>query len=147
MCSKSLNFTQYEAALSSSCNTRGETKIETDTTTISNAAKIEDVGHPKADDSDNGSVASSVDQFYSAVSTVLGNNLAQDLKDVDLAQAGDILKAQLEEFSLRFGNEDASANNLRMMSIVYRHSRYEHFYDTLLQLERLFNPLFVTWLT
>lgn len=144
--SKSLSITRHDVALSSSCNTRGETKIQTDATTVSNAAKIEDVGHPKSDDSDNGSVASSVDQFYSAVSTVLGNNLAQDLKDVDLARSGDILTAQLEEFSLRFGHENTSANHLRMMSIVYRHSRYASFYDTLLQLNRSFDPSFVMWL-
>lgn len=141
--SKSLSVTQHEAALSSSCNTGGETNIQTDDTTISNAAEVEDFGHLNTDDSDNWSVASSVDQFYSEVSTVFRNNLAQDLQDVDLAQSEDMLTAQLEEFSLRFGNENANKNHLRMMSIVYWRSRYEYFYDTLHQLEGLFDPCFV----
>lgn len=145
--SKSLSVTQHEAALSSSCNTGGETNIQTDDTTISNAAKVEDFRHLSTDDSDNWSVASSVDHFYPAFSTVLGNNLAQDLKDVDLAQSGNMLTAQLEDFAVRFGNENASENHLRMMSIVYRHSRYEYFHDPLLQLEGPFEPFFVMWPT
>lgn len=145
--SKSLSVTQHEAALSSSCNTGGDTNIQTDDTTISNAAKVEDFRHLNTDDSDNWSVASSVDHFYPAFSTVLGNNLAQDLKDVDLAQSGDMLTAQLEEFALRFGNENANENHLRMMSIVYRHSRYEYFYDPLLQLEGPYELYFVMWPT
>lgn len=122
---RSSSVTEHQAALSSSYNTRGVTEIDTDATTVSNAAKTADFRHLNSNDSDNESVASSIDQLYPGFSTVLGNNLVQDLKDVDLARSADMLAARLEEFSLRFGNEDAGVNHLRMMSIAYRHSRYE----------------------
>lgn len=123
--SRSSSVTEHQAALSSSYNTRGVTEVYTDVTTVSNAAKTADFRHLDSNDSDNESVASSIDQLYPGFSTVLGNNLVQDLKDVDLARCADMLAARLEEFSLRFGNEDADVNHLRMMSIAYRHSRYE----------------------
>lgn len=111
---------ERRAALSSTQNSRGATDVQTAATTAGSTAKNADTN-----DSDNESVASSIDQFYSAFSTVLGNNLAQDLNGLDLVQSRDMLAARLEEFSVRFGNEDTDDNHLRMMSIVYRHSRYE----------------------
>lgn len=111
---------ERRAALSSTQSSRGATDVQTAATTAGSTAKNADTN-----DSDNESVASSIDQFYSAFSTVLGNNLAQDLNGLDLVQSRDMLAARLEEFSVRFGNEDTDDNHLRMMSIVYRHSRYE----------------------
>lgn len=123
--------TKHWTASSSTHNTRGVTEAQTDPTTVTDVARIADMKNLHADDDDIESVASSVDQFYPRVSRVLSNNLAQDLKDVDLAKSRDMLTGQLKEFSLRFGNEHGSANHLRMMSIVYRHSRYEHFRETI----------------
>lgn len=134
--SPSSSATKGRAPLSSNYNTTDPTGLHTAPTTVSNTAKIADtrlITTEENDDwSDNRSVASSVDQLYPWFSTVLGNNLAQDLKDVDLAHSGDLLAARLEDFSVRFGNEAASENHLRMMSIVYRHSRYDSSQETTL---------------
>lgn len=132
--SKSLSAAEQRAALSSSYNTRGVTEVTTAATTVSNAVKVAGIDHSTADDNEYESVASSTDQFYSGFATVLGNNLVQDLQDVDLARFEDLLTRRLEEFALRFGNEHASANHLRMMSIVYRHSRSELFRELFYQL-------------
>lgn len=94
------------------------TEGQTAAATVVNAAK-----NAYKDDSDNESVASSTDQSYSEIWIVLANNLVWDLKDVDLTQNGDMLVEQLEEFSIRFGNENPNEDHLRMMSIVYRHAR------------------------
>lgn len=123
--SQSSSSTEHQAALSSSYNTKSVTEVRTDATTVSNAAMFASSRHPRTNYSDNESVGSRVAQIYSGVSTVLIINLAQDLKDVDLAQSEDMLTAQLEGFSLRFGNESSDENHLRIMSIVYRHARYE----------------------
>lgn len=125
--SQSLSAAQQREALSSSYNTGGATEVPTAAATVSNAAKVVGINHSTADDNENESVASSIDQFYPGFATVLENNLAQDLQDVDLARSENMLATRLEEFALRFGNEHASANHLRMMSIVYRNSRYELF--------------------
>lgn len=117
----------YCAPLSSSHNTRGVTVTCTGTaaTTVSDAVKNANTNHSSTDQDELTSVASSTDEFYPTFANVLGNNLRQDLKGVDLAHFENKSIRLLEEFSLRFGNENGSANHLRMMSIVYRHSRYE----------------------
>lgn len=134
--SRSSSATKNLAALSSKYNTADPTDTRTALTTVNNTANTADIRLTTAgendDGSDNRSVASSIDQLYPGFSKVLGNNLAQDLKDVDLTHSGDLLAARLEDFSLRFGNEDASENHLRMMSIVYRHSRYDSSQETTL---------------
>lgn len=127
--SRSSSVTEHRAAVASNHNATDPTHVHTTPTTVSNTAKTALARHTTAggsdDKSENLSVASSIDHLYPKFSTALGKNLARDLNDVDLTRSEDTLAARLEEFSLRFGNEDASENHLRVMSIVYRHSRYD----------------------
>lgn len=110
---------------------RGATEYAT---TVSGVTKVDNFDQSITDNSDNVSVASSVDQFYHSFSNVLVNNLAQDLQGVNLTNSRDMLAARLKEFSLRLGNEDASENHLRMMSIAYRRARYGNYWKLLFHL-------------
>lgn len=93
-------------------------------TRVNETATTADTKNLTTNDSESVLGTSSMDQFYSRLSTLLGNNLAQDLKNIDPVLSEDILAARLEEFTLRFGNANSNESDLRMMSIFYRHSRY-----------------------
>lgn len=115
------------------------TEGQTAAATVGNTAK-----NAYEDDSDNESVASSTDPSYSEIWIVLANNLARDLKDVDLEQNGDMLVEQLKESSMRFGNDNPNEDHLRIMSIVYRHARYESLHGIMLLSVILFNSSFIS---
>lgn len=121
--SQSSSSTEHQAALSSSYNTKSVT--HTDATTASNAAMFANSRHLNSNYRDKKPIGSNLARFYPGVLTVLINNLAQDLKHVDLATSEDMLTAQLEGFSLRFGNEHVDKNHLIIMLIIYRNARYE----------------------
>lgn len=129
---------EHGEALSSTRESRGATDAQTAATTVSNTAKNADM-----DDSDNYSVTSNIGATFPEVWIRFAQSLARDLKDADLAQSGDMLVEQLEEFSLRFGNENANADHLRMISIVYQHARYESLHKIMLWIVMLFNSCFI----